>query len=90
MKEEKQLSLQKYKQTCLEKYGVEYAMQSKQIKAKILNTIKDRYGEQYTSTAQVPEVKAKQIATLQQHYGKQYTNCMQVPEIRKKAQQSLF
>lgn len=88
--EEKQLSLQKSKQTCLERYGVEYSTQSKRIKAKILSTIKERYGEQYTSTAQVPEVKAKQIATLQQHYGKQYTNSMQVPEVKRKAQQSLF
>lgn len=88
--EEKQLSLQKSKQTCLERYGVEYATQSKQIKAKILASVKKHYGEQYTSTAQVPEIKAKQIATLQQHYGEQYTNSMQVPEIKKKALQSLF
>lgn len=43
-KQEKQEIQDKRKQTCLEKYGVEYSSQSNIIKDKIIKTCNDRYG----------------------------------------------
>ena len=42
--------LNKYKQTCLEKYGVEYAQQSNKVKDKAKQTCLEKYGvEHYTN-----------------------------------------
>lgn len=56
-KEKQQESLIKQKQTCLQKYGVEYVSQSQIIKDKIKQTSLERYGVPYPIQSQ--EVKDK-------------------------------
>lgn len=89
-KDEKELSLQKYKQTCFERYGVYNTFQVEQFKQKAKETIQHKYGKQYNSINQIPEIKQKQKEAIQEKYGQQYTNPMQVPEIRAKVRQTLF
>lgn len=55
------------KKTCLEKYGAEYPLQSKQVQEKILKTVVEKYGVR--STTLVPEVRAKQIETIKKRLG---------------------
>jgi uncharacterized C2H2 Zn-finger protein len=47
-KTDQKIKYQKYKQTCLQKYGVENAYQSKEIKEKIKQTCLKKYGVEYT------------------------------------------
>ena len=57
----------KMKHTCLERYGVEFASQSKEIKDKMRNTCLERYGvESYTKT---DEYKEKTKQTCLERYG---------------------
>ena len=55
------------KKTMLEKYGVEYASQSQEIKEKIIETNFKKYGVKYAS--QLPEIKEKQKITCLEKYG---------------------
>lgn len=55
------------KKTCLEKYGTEYPLQSKEIQERILNTVVERYGVR--STTLVPEVREKQAESIRKRFG---------------------
>lgn len=55
------------KRTNLEKYGVVNPFQSEEVKDKIKDTIKNRYGVSHVS--QSDEIKAKKRATSMEHYG---------------------
>lgn len=55
------------KRTCVERFGVENAFQSEEIKKKIRQTNKTRYGKEYPG--QVESIKEKKRQTLMEHYG---------------------
>lgn len=55
------------KRTCVERFGVENAFQSEEIKNKIRQTNKTRYGKEYPG--QVESIKEKKRQTLMEHYG---------------------
>lgn len=68
--------LNKYKQTCLEKYGVEYAQQSNKVKDKAKQTCLEKYGvEHYTNRE-----KSKQ--TCLEKYGVESN--LNIPEVKEK------
>ena len=72
--------LNKYKQTCLEKYGVEYAQQSNEVKDKAKQTCLEKYGvEHYTNRE-----KSKQ--TCLEKYGVESN--LNIPEIKEKCKES--
>ena len=72
--------LNKYKQTCLEKYGVEYAQQSNEFKNKAKQTCLEKYGvEHYTNRE-----KFKQ--TCLEKYGVESN--LNIPEIKEKCKKS--
>lgn len=72
--------LNKYKQTCLEKYGVEYAQQSNEFKNKAKQTCLEKYGvEHYTNRE-----KFKQ--TCLEKYGVESN--LNIPEIKEKCKES--
>lgn len=73
------------KKTCLEKYGVEYAAQSKIVKNKILNTCLEKYGTKSPLESDI--VKEKSRKTLIEKYGVE--NCMMNKEIRQKAMNTM-
>lgn len=66
--ENNDLEKEKRIRTNLQKYGYKNVSQVPAIKKKRLQTIKIKYGEQYTSTTQIPEVRAKQIKSLCKHH----------------------
>lgn len=61
------LRREQYKQTCLEKYGVDHPFKVKEIQQKKLSTFQQKYG----GNAPIcdPSIKAKMKATNQQKYG---------------------
>ena len=72
--------LNKYKQTCLEKYGVEYAQQSNEVKDKAKQTCLEKYGvEHYTNRE-----KSKQ--TCLEKYGVESN--LNIPKIKEKCKES--
>ena len=72
--------LNKYKKTCLEKYGVEYAQQSNKVKDKAKQTCLEKYGvEHYTNRE-----KSKQ--TCLEKYGVESN--LNIPEIKEKCKES--
>ena len=72
--------LNKYKQTCLEKYGVEYAQQSNKFKDKAKQTCLEKYGvEHYTNRE-----KSKQ--TCLEKYGVESN--LNIPEVKEKIKQT--
>ena len=72
--------LNKYKQTCLEKYGVEYAQQSNKVKDKAKQTCLEKYGvEHYTNRE-----KSKQ--TCLEKYGVESN--LSIPEVKEKIKQT--
>ena len=70
----------KAKQTCIERYGVEYALQSEEIKEKSKQTCIERYGVEYIG--QVEEVKEKSKQTCVEKYGVEHV--LQSKEIKDK------
>ena len=74
----------KAKQTCIERYGVEYALQSEEIKEKSKQTCIERYGVEYIG--QVEEVKEKSKQTCIERYGVEYA--LQSEEIKEKSKQT--
>ena len=58
---------EKLKQTCLEKYGVEYILQSKEIREKSKQTCLEKYGVEFSAQADVVKEKIKQ--TCLKRYG---------------------
>lgn len=72
--------LNKYKQTCLEKYGVEYAQQSNKVKDKAKQTCLEKYGvEHYTNRE-----KSKQ--TCLEKYGVEFSS--QADVVKEKIKQT--
>lgn len=79
----------KYRQTCLDKYGVENVYQSKEIKDKIKTTNLERYGvpyafqiEEVQEKSRSPETTQKRKDTLLKKYG--VDNPLKSSEIQKK------
>lgn len=58
---------EKKKQTCLEKYGVEHAIQSKKVKEKAVQTNLKKYGVEHSSQLEIIRDKRKQ--TMLERYG---------------------
>ena len=58
---------EKYKQTCLEKYGVKYPMQNEQFKEKSKQTCLEKYGVEYSLQSEIIKEKSKQ--TKLEKYG---------------------
>lgn len=54
----------KRENTNLLKYGFENPMKNILVQQRCIATIKQKYGDQYNSTAQIPEIKQKQIESL--------------------------
>ena len=60
---------EKYKKTCLEKYGVDCAFKSKDVSEKIKSTFSKKYGDGITNPSQVKEIRDKVKATFLEKYG---------------------
>ena len=67
---------EKKKQTNLDRYGVEYPIQSKKIKDKVKQTNLDRYGVE--NSMQSEEIRNKMHQTMLDRYGVEHAN--QVPK----------
>lgn len=65
-----QNKLKKTKETCLEKYGLEYARNAEQVKEKTKQTCLEKYGVEYSF--QNEEIKNKIKETCIQRYGVEY------------------
>lgn len=76
----------KRKDTCLEKYGYEFAFQSEEVKQKIRGTMYDKYNGKHST--QDEEVKAKIKATNLAKHGVEYP--MQSKEIQAKSKETCF
>ena len=72
---------EKMRATCLEKYGVEYSMQSKEVQEKSKATCLEKYGVEYAT--QSKEMKEKSKATCLENYGVEYS--MQSKEVQEKS-----
>ncbi len=80
LKRSYQNSIEKRKETCIERYGHEYASQSSEFKDKIKKTSIEKYGSEHFLSSNV--IKEKRINTIQNKYGVE--NISQVKEIRDK------
>ena len=70
--EERQKHWEKWKQTNLEKYGVEHASQSEEVKEKAKQTTMEKYGVEHASQSE--EVKDKIKQTTMEKYGVEHTS----------------
>ena len=77
----------KCENTCMKKYKVKYALQSKEIRDKGIQTLKEKYGEDITNVFQATEVKEKIKNTNEERYGHACT--LRNEEIQKKAFKTL-
>ena len=79
----------KYRETCKDKYGYEFATQNPEIKEKTKQTNLERYG--VSSHLSCEEVKQKKYETCLEKYGEKYTICIpQAIEKRKERSIELF
>lgn len=85
-KEKKAAILEKYKKTCLEKYGVEFAGQASQVKEKFKQTCLDKYGA--THFANNEKVREKTKQTCLEKYGAEST--FQSQEIQSKIKEVML
>lgn len=69
------------KKTNLEKYGHVNNLHSPEGKEKVLNTLKEKYGENITNVSQVDKVKEKKKETCRSNYGVDWP--MQSEDVRK-------
>jgi hypothetical protein len=74
----------KFKQTCLERYGVENPMKCETTKNKIKQTCLERYGVE--NPRQSEEIKRKSVETCRDRYGVDYT--VQAEAIKEKIKQT--
>lgn len=79
-------SAEKYKQTCLRRYGVENIFQLEEIKNKIFETNTEKYG--FKSFNQSPQSKEKYKQTCLRKYGVE--NVSQIEEIKKKKEETFL
>lgn len=77
-------SKETYRQTCLQKYGVENVSQLQRIKVKKKKTFLEKYGVSHNS--QIEAVKLKKEQTYLQHYG--VTNPSQSATIKEKKERT--
>ena len=75
--------IKKLTETNFEKYGVAYTFQSDVVREKSIQTIKEKYGDEYINVFQVPSIIEKRSASMFNSYGCLYT--MESPELSKKA-----
>jgi len=80
----KKLCAEKRKKTCMEKYGVETAIQSKEIRDKAKQTNLKKYGVEYASQSQ--DIKKKVKQTCIEKYGVEYVS--QSQDIKEKVKQT--
>jgi hypothetical protein len=73
--------LNKFKESCLEKYGVEHVSQSKEIMKKAKETMKERYGVEHA--LQNKEIYSKAKETFKEKYGTEHP--MKSDAVKKKA-----
>ena len=66
-KEEQERINEKRKQTCLERYGVEYSWQAKEVKDKIGDTLERRYGTR--NLREIDEINERRKQTCLERYG---------------------
>lgn len=78
--------LEKRKETCLEKYGVEHHMKCDAGKEAVRTSMQEKYGVDYPLQAE--EVKEKMRETCQERYG--VDNIMDVPEVKAKVAQTMM
>jgi hypothetical protein len=78
--------IEKMKKTCLEKHGVEFVSQSKEVKEKVKATCMKNYGVE--SNFQSQEIKEKIKETNMVRYGVEYSS--QLKEIRDKTKATCF
>ena len=79
-------NIDKYKNTCLEKYGVDHPTKSNEVKEKIKNTCLEKYGVDHPTKSN--EVKEKIKNTNFKKYGVKYAS--QLNEIKEKQKQTCF
>lgn len=77
-------SIEKRKQTNLEKYGAEWPISTSEVREKIVNTIEKKYG--VSNPMMVDEIKAKVAATNLERYGGVSSLCNE--EIKEKARRT--
>lgn len=78
--------LEKRKETCLEKYGVEHHMKCDAGKEAVKASMQEKYGVDYPLQAE--EVKQKMRETCRERYG--VDNVMDVPEVKAKVAQTMM
>ena len=79
----------KYKQTCLKKYGCESTNQSPVVKQKKVETFRERFGVDHPS--QSKEIQAKIESTMLDRYGVKNAYCMEsTKEKRKRVSQEKY
>lgn len=84
-KEEQDKINEKRKQTCLEKYGVEYNWQSEEVKNKIKDTLEEKYGTRILRD--IDEINQKRKQTCLEKYGGE--SPFHNREVQEKATQTL-
>ncbi len=77
---------EKRKQTCLKKFGYEYASQSEEAREKSKQTCLEKYGVEYSS--QSPEIKEKKKQTNLEKLGVEFP--MQSEEVKEKSKQTML
>jgi hypothetical protein len=80
------IKLEKTKKTCLEKYGVEYSCQNKDVKNKLKNTYLEKYGTEHAFQSEIIKNKIKQ--TMINTYGVE--NPMQNNKIKEKTKNTVL
>ena len=71
---------EKYKQTCIKKYGVESSNQSEEVKKHMRQACKDKYGVEFHWQSQQNKDKIKE--SYKKHYGTEHIQTL--PEIQQK------
>jgi hypothetical protein len=77
---------EKKKKTCLNKFGVEYSLQNKEVREKGNDTIQKIYGVKYIS--QVPEIRNKAQTTMINRFG--VSHALQSKELIEKSQNTMI
>lgn len=70
--------MEKLNKTMQEKYGVDYPLQSEEVREKMRQTCQERYG--VDNPAQLPEIQDKISSTMEEHFGVKHYN--ELPEMR--------
>ena len=82
----KKTSIEKTKNTCIEKYGVDNVSKVPEVKSKIKSTFIEHYG--VDNPSKVPDIIDKIHDTFERNYGVRHV--FQVPEIKQKCEQTML